>query len=460
MISDNQFTNALTANEAEVYIQELKKIPIEEYGYDKWMKQHEFIEKLNIQAHLNVAQQSEEFISELLVTYDKIEALIYDLLVSETWRRKVFPLIKSKITQGNSLRVYLMLYHEVTIVNLLELVLYNKNACTSVDEKMLDLVDYCARKVTFLNTWEDDDDEDDESINDINKFMERSEAEQMEKTVKKQNYAISINALSILRYMTDYITDLPLSVMTRLLNTKDMITALSYLIESVPWVRRTPSNKILRWEGSNWKEISKNDISKLCQVEAQIWIALYNLMVEPECRRKYAYTNHTREVILRLRPYLTSQLIDELPILTDLKRVLDELSILNIPDNSVQAGLLVEQIPEMLEEIKNGKDWKKIAKKCKKEILNDSQTNRMELAKKLAGMYNIDQFDPLIETPKCAKCGKPADKRCSKCKNEWYCSRECQVRSWPAHKKICSLVTSINDDKLKQENKSKITVLN
>jgi len=36
----------------------------------------------------------------------------------------------------------------------------------------------------------------------------------------------------------------------------------------------------------------------------------------------------------------------------------------------------------MLEEIKNGKDWKKIAKKCKKEILNDSQTNRMELAKK------------------------------------------------------------------------------
>ncbi|ORY37536.1 hypothetical protein LY90DRAFT_704619, partial [Neocallimastix californiae] len=436
------FTNALTANEAEVYIQELKKIPIEEYGYDKWMKQHEFIEKLNIQAHLNVAQQSEEFISELLVTYDKIEALIYDLLVSETWRRKVFPLIKSKITQGNSLRVYLMLYHEVTIVNLLELVLYNKNACTSVDEKMLDLVDYCARKVTFLNTWEDDDDEDDESINDINKFMERSEAEQMEKTVKKQNYAISINALSILRYMTDYITDLPLSVMTRLLNTKGNYTI--FLNNKIKYIKcyyflinsdmitalRTPSNKILRWEGSNWKEISKNDISKLCQVEAQ------------------------------LRPYLTSQLIDELPILTDLKRVLDELSILNIPDNSVQAGLLVEQIPEMLEEIKNGKDWKKIAKKCKKEILNDSQTNRMELAKKLAGMYNIDQFDPLIETPKCAKCGKPADKRCSKCKNEWYCSRECQVRSWPAHKKICSLVTSINDDKLKQENKSKITVLN
>jgi len=299
MISDNQFTNALTSNEAEIYIQELQKISIENFGYDKWMKQHEYIEKLNIQAHLNVTQQCEEYISELLTTYNKVEILIYNLLVSEIWRKKIYPLIKNKITQDNSLKVYMMLYHEVTIVNLLELVLYNKSACISVDEKMLDLVDYCARKVTFLNTWEDDNDNED-NINDINKYMERSEVEQMDKTLRKQNYAISINALSILRYMTDYITDLPLSVMTRLLNTKDMISALSYLIESVPWIRKTSNNKILRWEGSDWKEINKNDISKLCQVEAQIWIALYNLMVEPECRRKYSYTNHTREVILRV----------------------------------------------------------------------------------------------------------------------------------------------------------------
>jgi len=36
----------------------------------------------------------------------------------------------------------------------------------------------------------------------------------------------------------------------------------------------------------------------------------------------------------------------------------------------------------MLEEIQNGKDWKKIAKKCKKEVLSDSHENRMALAKK------------------------------------------------------------------------------
>lgn len=54
-----------------------------------------------------------------------------------------------------------------------------------------------------------------------------------------------------------------------------MITALSYLIESVPWIRRTSNNKIFRWEGSNWKEINKIDISKLCQVEAQVSFNYY-----------------------------------------------------------------------------------------------------------------------------------------------------------------------------------------
>lgn len=33
-----------------------------------------------------------------------------------------------------------------------------------------------------------------------------------------------------------------------------------------------------------------------------------------------------------------------------------------------------------------------------------------------------------LEDPKCSKCGALASKRCSRCKNEWYCSRECQVR--------------------------------
>lgn len=41
---------------------------------DRWFRQHENIEKLNIQAILNAAAVHNEFIKELLVSYGKVTA--------------------------------------------------------------------------------------------------------------------------------------------------------------------------------------------------------------------------------------------------------------------------------------------------------------------------------------------------------------------------------------------------
>ena len=38
-------------------------------------------------------------------------------------------------------------------------------------------------------------------------------------------------------------------------------------------------------------------------------------------------------------------------------------------------------------------------------------------------------------------CGAAAEKRCSKCRNAWYCSRECQLKAWKGHKALCKLVS-------------------
>ncbi|KAJ1471798.1 hypothetical protein T484DRAFT_1976874 [Baffinella frigidus] len=40
---------------------------------------------------------------------------------------------------------------------------------------------------------------------------------------------------------------------------------------------------------------------------------------------------------------------------------------------------------------------------------------------------------------KCAVCGKSAEKllKCSKCKSESYCGKDCQLAGWGEHKKIC-----------------------
>ncbi|KOC69535.1 hypothetical protein WH47_05478, partial [Habropoda laboriosa] len=38
-------------------------------------------------------------------------------------------------------------------------------------------------------------------------------------------------------------------------------------------------------------------------------------------------------------------------------------------------------------------------------------------------------------------CHEDAKNRCSKCKEAWYCGRECQVKDWTKHKSICDKLT-------------------
>lgn len=40
-------------------------------------------------------------------------------------------------------------------------------------------------------------------------------------------------------------------------------------------------------------------------------------------------------------------------------------------------------------------------------------------------LYTDEVFEEFMEDPKCAECGALATQRCSKCKQAWYCSRDC-----------------------------------
>jgi hypothetical protein len=59
---------------------------------------------------------------------------------------------------------------------------------------------------------------------------------------------------------------------------------------------------------------------------------------------------------------------------------------------------------------------------------------------RLSRMYDLATVEELIDDPKCGACGQPADQRCSLCKSEWYCGRQCQVKSWKQHKPICEIL--------------------
>lgn len=58
---------------------------------------------------------------EAFITFDKLGWLIRDLLLVDCWREHVFPLIVKDLGERKStMRAYFVLYHEATVVNLLE----------------------------------------------------------------------------------------------------------------------------------------------------------------------------------------------------------------------------------------------------------------------------------------------------------------------------------------------------
>ena len=61
--------------------------------------------------------------------------------------------------------------------------------------------------------------------------------------------------------------------------------------------------------------------------------------------------------------------------------------------------------------------------------------------KKLSSIYDMEEIDEILPgVPMCAACGEVATNRCSRCKNEWYCGRPCQVKAWKDHKAFCDLI--------------------
>lgn len=75
--------------------------------------------------------------------------LVHDLLSAETWKAKIFPLIKKDVAQLSTIKSYMCMYHEASIVNLMEVMLYHRTACENSEDALVELIDYCYRK--FLN---------------------------------------------------------------------------------------------------------------------------------------------------------------------------------------------------------------------------------------------------------------------------------------------------------------------
>jgi hypothetical protein len=377
----------LVAPEAERMIASLRAFPVEDVGSPEWTRQRECLERLNVQAHHNAVTHSDEFVKEFLVSHDKLGVLVHELLVVEAWRDRVFPhfgpdAMDSSLTNT---QVYLAHFHEATLCNLLEIAFFHQDACEAAgDDALLELTDYCARKLVYLNApagAEADARASAEYVDrDAKTLLEQKPHEEFLEKAAEIRFGAACCALTVLRYLTDRIDEVPLCVTARLLDTHDAQMLLVPLLERRPWARRrknpkagaqTPAGRAAAYvsevfEGGRWVERRREDRLQLTKCDGQVWLALNNLATDRKCRAKYRYDDHRKGTMERVKRHFNEVLFDQIPPLRDLQRVIDEilLSVAPASHEVTQGRLILEQVPETRERIlrRSDAEWVALAK--------------------------------------------------------------------------------------------------
>lgn len=101
-----------------------------------------------MQLHVNALMKNDEYMLEEMISQEKYQLLIVDLLITAAWKKNVLPLIKHQITEFNSLKIYLAVYHEAVVCNMLEVMLYHYTAVHESKELLIEIIDYCYKKIT------------------------------------------------------------------------------------------------------------------------------------------------------------------------------------------------------------------------------------------------------------------------------------------------------------------------
>jgi len=430
----------LDVYEAERLVEALAPNDPKTIGTMPWIEQHCNLDRLNVQAHYCVANQTDEFVVEALMSFDKLPLLVHELILIETWKWKAFPELTGDLEDLRSgFKPYLLCYHEALLANLIECCLFSEAATQAVGETgLVELVDWCTRKLTYLNSMPKG-----EVDRPHIKKTAKEYAEEMGPNIENQRQELEfqccMTALAILRFLTEHMTKLDLGVMSRIITPNDVPMQLVPILDRAPWTYRNEDGSFKSFVEGKWVDMAADDYLRLNKYQAQVWLGLYNMIMEPTLRKKYDINSHRKNVLVDMRKYFNVALIDQLPCLSDLQRTIEEMNMAAAAEASHQTFFVLEQVATMREDLVK-QDWQEIVHYLRSEVFNETEESHKEEVKKLAEWYNTFDVENFLDDPKCAKCGAPAEKRCSRCKNEWYCSRECQVEAWPGHKELCEIV--------------------
>lgn len=361
----------ISHHEAEFLASSLRVLRPEDVGTSLWLEQHEALEALNLQAHSDVHSHREEYVKDALVAKDRVSTLVIDLLVAEAWMERAFPLLREHIvTNLDSVLAFSLVHRESMVASLLEIVLHHQDAAQALtDEAALELCDWCARKIAYLDT--DARALAKQVAKSPRALLDQSPQEELQARADEQQLTAALSALAILRHMTDHADHLPLSAIHRIVATNGGAATIVPLVLRPPWERRAGAGKGWeRWEGGCWVSVPPEQSRCLGSADAQAWLLLHNLLLHPAAAAKLELDNeHAVDPLLSLRPKMTAALVDQLPVLAGVQRFLDALAMgahagcagAEGAAAAAAAKVVIEQPPRLREALLKQINWKALA---------------------------------------------------------------------------------------------------
>ena len=165
-------------------------------------------------------------------------------------------------------------------------------------------------------------------------MIERTQKEDLLQQQEDIDFSCAISCFSLIRFISDHMQDLSVPIIHQMMESNDIPCILVPLLEMKPWFRKNKKGDLEKFEDQKWVKVPPQDVNKIPKVEAQIWLTIYNMFLSQDTNRKYEVTSFRKANLLRLRKYLNEVVLDQLPMLTNLLRALEELSM--VQESAVQ----------------------------------------------------------------------------------------------------------------------------
>ncbi|XP_069990715.1 zinc finger MYND domain-containing protein 10 [Penaeus vannamei] len=479
----NDTTRVLHPFEIDSYVDKLECIKIEEILSPRWVIQGCRIVQLSLQAALEASQGGHEHVQHSITLRNKGLAIIWHLLVAEAWRLHLLPLLRRhEAAPTSSLPFMLVLQTETSAMTLVESLAFHEDAVETLDGLALDVIDYCVRQLTDVAAFAQAERQPlyspEEAFYTLTGRETRPEARnrdpespagpksrlgqgghegheshaEVEREERRVRLTLGCRAVSVLHMLSSCRQRLPLCATTRLTATHDVVQLLATLLCTSPW-KTQHRGKPYVFEDGQWAERGaegQDGGPALSRTECQIWATLHTLLLDPETLAMYEINSRRRSGLLKLRGLLGDAALAQVPALEPLAKWLASLAF--VTPQAPRPPPLVTSVAQVGESVAG--DWRGrwagLTDLFSPRFLTPTPDALAALASHMASAWDLEALEALLpDTPACAACGSPAGRRCSRCRSQWYCRRECQVKHWPDHKKLCDLVMKEGDTKKK-----------